>query len=94
MVGVILTLVVKPGLEIEFLERIKEFKQAVDEDEGGNLYYDVFKSKRSGEFIVLEKFVDYESLRLHSFTNHKKDISPRVGECLNEKPKIEILEGI
>jgi len=93
MIGVICKLVVQKDKIDEFEQLIMQFKTKVDENEPGNLEYNVFK-EGNGEYYVLEKFRDREALKEHDNTEHKQTISPKVGQFLDAKPEVRILESL
>lgn len=47
-----------------------------------------------GEYYVLEKFRDKDALKAHDHTEHKHTISPKVGQLLDAKPEVRILDPL
>jgi len=91
MIGVICKLVVQKDKIEEFERLILLFKAGVDENEPGNLEYDVFK-EGDGEYYIMEKFEDRDALKAHDDTEHKATISPQVGALLAARPEVKVLD--
>lgn len=94
MLGIICKLTIKPGANDEFERLIQLFKKEVDENEPGNLMYEIFRGETPEEYIIMEKFKDKVALAAHNDTPHKHTISPQVGQLLNAKPEVKVMPSL
>ncbi len=91
-IGVIAKLRVKEGKNQEFEAIFKQLAQAVDENEPGNNYYELHKSKSDSQlYIVLEQYVDEDALAAHEETEHMKTLGARLAPCMAAAPNIELM---
>jgi len=94
-VGVVATLTVADGKNEEFEAAFAELAQAVRDNEPGNEFYAVHKSKENPqEYKVLERYSDQAALEAHGQSEHFKAAGPKLAPCLGGAPVIEYMDGV
>lgn len=95
MIGVIATLTVQAGKELEFEEIFGGLSQAVRTNEPGNHLYQLTKVK-TGEAIykVLEIYADQDALSHHGKTDYFRAAGAKLGAVLAAVPVIEYLDTV
>ena len=92
-VGIIARLTIHPGKNEEFEAIFAELEAAVRENEPGNNFYSLHKSRQDeNTYVVLEQYVDQEALDAHGKTDHFRTIGARMGDCMAGRPDIELLD--
>jgi quinol monooxygenase YgiN len=91
-VGVIAKIKVKEGKNQEFEGLFKQLVKAVDENEPGNSFFELHKSRTDSQlYIVLEQYVDEDAFAAHDQTEHFKTIGAQLGPCMAAPPDIELM---
>ena len=91
---VVARLNIQPGKNSEFEAIFAELEAAVRENEPGNNFYALHKSREDeNAYIVLEQYKDQEALDAHGKTDHFKTIGARMGGCMAGRPEIEIMDS-
>ena len=93
MIGVIATISVKKGKEIEFQAMMKKLVNAVNLDEADNLFYRLYK-KSPFIYVVLEGYKNREALQYHTKTDHYKKYGKAMAEFLDGKPEVIIMDEL
>ena len=93
MIGVIATISVKKGKEIEFQEMMKKLVNAVNLDEADNLFYRLYK-KSPFIYVILEGYKNREALQHHTKTDHYKKYGKAMAEFLDGKPEVIIMDEL
>ena len=92
-IGVVARLQVQPGKNAEFEGIFAELEAAVSENEPGNNFYSLHKSRADeNSYIVLEQYVDQEALDAHGKTDHFRTIGAKMGGCMAGRPDIEVMD--
>ena len=95
MICILATIKVKEGKEGLFEETFINLSKEVREKEKGNIFYQI--SKDRGEpltYIVMEHYIDQESVDLHGKSDHFRASGPKLGECIEGRPIIKHLDAI
>lgn len=94
-VGVVAILTVAEGKNAEFEAVFTELMAAVRENEPGNEFYSVFRSKDNPQqYKVLERYTDQAALEAHGKSDHFRASGPKLAPCMAGAPVIEYLDGI
>jgi quinol monooxygenase YgiN len=94
-IGIVATLKVKPGKEVEFEAVFRELQTAVQKNEPGALQYEVFKSKANAStYVVMEQYKTEADLAAHRTTAHMAAAGPKLGAVLDGRPGIELLDKL
>ena len=93
-IGIVATLKVKPGKEAEFEAVFLELQGQVKKSEPGALQYELFKTKTSSTYIVMEQYKSEADLAAHRTTPHMTAAGPKLGAVLDGRPGIELLEKL
>ena len=93
-IGLIATLTVQPGKEVEFEGIFAELADAVRSKEAGNSYYRLFRTGETGTYKVLECYDDEAATEAHRSSEHFRTIGARLGPCLAAAPEIERLSAV
>ncbi len=95
MIGVIATLTVAEGKNVEFEAIFTELAKQVRANEPGNVAYQLTKSRGNPQvYKVLELYVDQDALTSHGQTDYFKAAGPKLGPCMGGRPEIEYLDGV
>jgi len=93
-IGIVARLKIQPGKNEEFEAIFAELETAVSENEPGNNFYALHKSRTDeNTYIVLEQYVDQTALDAHSQTDHFKTLGAKMGGCMAGRPEIEIMDA-
>jgi quinol monooxygenase YgiN len=76
MIGVIVTVYVKDGMEQEFLAAVEEQSKHV-RTEPGFLFADLYRTETPGKWIFVEQYEDRESLDAHLEYPHSIEFGHR-----------------
>ena len=94
-IGVIATLTIQSGKNAEFEEIFSKLAQAVRDNEPGNNYYQLHKSREDAQiYVVMEQYKDQNALDAHGQTDHFKAAGASMGHCMGGAPKIEFFDSI
>ena len=95
MICILATLKVKKEKEALFEKTFIELSKNVREIEKGNIFYQISKDREvANTYIVMEHYTDQESVDLHGKSDHFRDASKKLGECLDGAPIIKRLDSI
>jgi len=92
MYGIVALQKVQPGKAEEFIEMFKRLQKVVREQEPGNIYYDLYRS-RSDEntFHVMERYESKEALKVHGQSEEFVELVTPMRAMLAEPTKAEIV---
>ena len=94
-VGIVATLKIQPDKIEEFETNFKQLMAIVAEQEPGNNYYDLHRSRdEAGTYVVMEQYVDQAALDVHGKSEEFKAQSAKLGGCLAGAPTITILDAV
>ena len=94
-VGVIAKLKIQEGKNEEFEAIFAELMSAVRENEPGNIFYAIHKSRTDPQaYIVLEQYADEAALAAHGKASHFRTLGAKMGGCMAAAPEVEIMDAI
>ena len=93
-IGIIATLRVQSGKEVEFEGIFAELAPAVAANEPGNSYYRLFRTEEAGVYKVLECYDDGAAVDAHRASEHFRSLGAKLGPCLAGAPEIEKLSAV
>lgn len=95
MIGVIATLSIKSHKIAEFEAVFAELAAQVRANESGNVIYQLCRSRSEATaYKVLEIYRDDEALEAHRASDHFRAAGPALGELLEGRPEVELLDAI
>ena len=95
MICILATIKVKEGKEGLFEETFINLSKEVREKEKGNIFYQISKDRDEPlTYIVMEHYIDQESVDLHGKSDHFRAAGPQLGECIEGRPIIKHLDAI
>ena len=95
MICILATIKVKEGKEGLFEESFINLSKEVREKEKGNIFYQISKDRDEPlTYIVMEHYIDQESVDLHGKSDHFRAAGPKLGECIEGRPIIKHLDAI
>ncbi len=95
MIGVVVTLEVQEGKQMDFEHVFKELMTQVKAHEKGCLTYQLYKSRKSTTtYTVMEEYASQEDLEAHGKTKYFLDAQPKLGACLAAVPVIELMDMV
>jgi len=94
-VGIVATLKIKADKIDEFETSFKKLMAIVADQEPGNVYYALHRSRDEAEtYVVMEQYVDQAALDLHGKSDEFKAASANVGGCLDGAPEIKFYDAV
>ncbi len=95
MLAVTATLKIKAGKEEEVEGVMRGLGEKVRANESGCKLYQLARSKKDPQvYVVLERYDDKDAFATHSQTDYFKAAVPKMGQCFDGPPAIEIFEEI
>ena len=95
MICILATIKVKEGKEGLFEETFINLSKEVREKEKGNIFYQISKDRDEPlTYIVMEHYIDQESVDLHGKSDHFRSAGAQLAECLDGAPLIKRLDAI
>lgn len=93
-IGVVAKLKIQPGKGEEFEGIFSELEKAVHENEPGNNFYALHKSREDETiYFVLEQYADEDALKAHGESEHFKTIGAKMGSCMAGRPEVEYMDS-
>ena len=93
-IGVVAKLKIQAGKGEEFEGIFAELEKAVHENEPGNNFYALHKSRDDDEtYFVLEQYADQDALDAHGKSDHFKTIGAKMGGCMAGRPEVEYMDS-
>ena len=91
----LMELKIKKGKEELFEKIFVELSKNVREIEKGNIFYQISKDREiENTYIVMEQYIDQESVDAHGKSDHFKAAGAKLAECLDGAPVIKRLDSI
>ncbi|MBU6373578.1 MAG: antibiotic biosynthesis monooxygenase [Alphaproteobacteria bacterium] len=95
MIGLVVTLKVKPGSEADFEATMGELIGQVRANEPGCKLYTLAKDpKEAGTYVMMEIYADKESLDAHGKTPYFAAAGPKLGAVLAGAPTMQRLQVV
>lgn len=94
MVSIVATIKVKPGQEAAFEAVAKELMAAVAANEPGCEYYRLHKSATPGTYVFLERYKDDAAIDAHRKTDHFRALGKQMGEHMDGRPEVLVLQEV
>ena len=85
MIDMILTLLVKPGMEARAEALLRELEQETAENDPGCLRYQWYKAEQPNLYCLLQRWTDRRAVEAHSQSAHMARLVPLLAECAAEK---------
>ncbi|MDO9461706.1 MAG: putative quinol monooxygenase [Alphaproteobacteria bacterium] len=93
--GVIAKIKIQDGKNAEFEKVFADLAAAVRENEPGNNFYALHKSKTDPLlYVVLENYKDAAAFAAHREYPHFKEGGKKMGACMAGAPEVELLDGV
>ncbi|WP_417514776.1 putative quinol monooxygenase [Minwuia sp.] len=93
MIGVVATIKVKPGTGADFEATAARLVEAVNANEDGCLFYQLFKSENENEYRFLEAYKDMDAVGAHRAADHFKTIGKEMGAFMAGPPDVIRMDG-
>lgn len=94
-IGVFAKLTIQEGKNEEFESVFGELQAAVNENEPGNNFYALHKSRDSETtYVVLEQYEDQAALDAHGASEHMKTIGGKLGSVMGGRPEVEYFDAV
>lgn len=94
-VGIVATLKIKPGTNEEFETTFKKMMAIVAEEEPGNNFYLLHRSRDDeNTYVVMEQYQDQAAVDVHGKSEAFKAASASLGACMAGRPEIQLLDGV
>jgi quinol monooxygenase YgiN len=75
MIGGIKHVVVNEGQEQRFLDLFRTLKKEMTRHEPGNVYYDLYRSRKAARtYVVTERYLDESALQAHQTSAYGKTL--------------------
>jgi quinol monooxygenase YgiN len=95
VIAVTALLKVKRGEEDQLERVLRELARKVRNEESGCVLYRAARSRHDHQlYALIERYVDEEALAVHANSEHYRDATPALMECLEERPEIALFEEI
>ncbi len=94
MKGIIATIRIKPGTAADFEKVFLELRAAVHANEPGNKLYDIFRSDEENAYMIMEQYVDQDSMDAHGKSEHFRTIGAKMGPFMAGPPEIKRLDMV
>jgi quinol monooxygenase YgiN len=92
MYGIVALQKVQPGKAEEYIEMFKRLQKVVREQEPGNIYYDLYRSRSDDDtFHVMERYDSKEALKAHGQSEEFKELVTPMRAMMAEPTKAEIV---
>jgi quinol monooxygenase YgiN len=88
MLAAIATLKVKEGAEEDFLAVAKELVAAVNANEPGCQFYQIYKGDEARTFVFIERYENEAATEAHRASEHFKTIGARMGPFMAGRPDV------
>lgn len=85
MVDMIVTLLIKPGMEAQAEELLRQLESETAENDKGCLRYQWYRAERPGTYYLLERWTDQAAMEAHLKSAHLAKLMPQIANCAVEK---------
>ena len=94
-IGVLATLTIKPGTNEEFEKAFLEMEAVVQQQEPGNLLYQLYRSRDDDTtYIVMERYADEAAFEAHGKSDEFKAAGAKLGGCMAAPVQIQMLDRV
>ena len=94
MYGIVAIQKIQPGKAEEYIELFKQLQQAVKDNEPGNTYFDLYRSRADeNTFHVMERYDSKEALQNHGKSEAFQKIVMPMRAMLAEPTQAEIVRA-
>lgn len=94
MIAVVATIKTKPGSGAQFEAVAKELVAKVNANEPGCKLYQLHKSDAADTYVFLERYVDQAAIEAHRGTAHFKELGRKMGEFMDGRPDVKVLQEV
>lgn len=94
MIGVVVTLTVKPGANAGFEETMRKLQAEVQAKEPGNKLYALHKTDDPNVYVMLERYDDEAAIAAHRAAPHFRELGRKLGEYLAGPPEAKRMQEI
>ena len=95
MIAVTALLKAERGEEDQLERVLRELAQKVRVAEPGCLLYRVARSQHDRQlYLVIERYSDAEAMAAHANSEHNRDATPALMECLEAPPQVSLFEEL
>ena len=95
MICILATIKVKEGKEGLFEETFINLSKEVRENEKGNIFYQVARDRENSlKYLILEKFLDLDSIKEHSRSKHVAEARKLFKDCFDGEPIIRHYDSL
>ena len=95
MICILATIKVKEGKEGLFEETFINLSKEVRKNEKGNIFYQVARDRENSlKYLILEKFVDIDSIKEHSRSKHVAEARKLFKDCFDGEPIIRHYDSL
>jgi quinol monooxygenase YgiN len=95
VIGIVATIKAQAGKGAEFEAVFAELAAKVRADEPGNKLYQLTKSRTEPDtYKVLELYVDQDAIAAHREAPHFRELGRRMGEFMDGRAQVEVLDAI
>jgi quinol monooxygenase YgiN len=95
VIAVTALLKAKRGEEDQLERVLRELAQKVRGTEPGCLLYQVARSQHDRQlYVVIERYSDEEAMAAHANSEHNREATPALMDCLEERPEIALFEEL
>jgi quinol monooxygenase YgiN len=92
MYGIVAIQKVQSGKAEEYVEMFKRLQKVVREQEPGNIYYDLYRSRADeNTFHVMERYESKEALKAHGHSEEFQELVTPMRAMLAEPTNAEIV---
>ena len=94
-IGIVARLKIQEGKEQEFESIFNEMATVVTDQEPGNIFYALHRSREDAStYVVLEQYADQAALDVHGKSDEFTAAAAKLGGCLAGRPEIEMLDAV
>ena len=94
-VGIVATLKIKPDMNEEFENTFKDLMTAVKDNEPGNHFYVLHRSRDDkNTYVVMEQYEDQTAVDAHGKSEAFKTASAELGGCMAGPPQVKMFDGV
>jgi quinol monooxygenase YgiN len=94
-IGIIAKLKVQSGKNEEFENAFKDLIAAVKENEPGNHFYVLHRSRENlSSYVVMEQYENQAAVDAHGKSEAFKAASAKLGGCMAGPPEVQIFDGV
>jgi len=81
----IVTLLIKPGMETQAEELLRQLESETAENDKGCLRYQWYRAEQPGTYYLLERWTNQAAMEAHLKSSHLAKLMPQIAHCAAEK---------